>query len=91
MLQERELDFQLTEQSSVPVAFMIENKLYKEILYNIIQNAVKFNKNKGAIMASVRYESEQGKLWTMIEDTGVGISPKQKHHLFIAFRNQNCS
>ena len=42
-------------------------------------------------MASVRYESEQGKLWTMIEDTGVGISPKQKHHLFIAFRNQNCS
>ena len=58
VLKERELGFQLTEQSSVPAAFMIENKLYKEILYNLIQNAVKFNKNKGSIMASVRYESD---------------------------------
>mmetsp|Transcript_22482 Transcript_22482/g.27727 ORF Transcript_22482/g.27727 Transcript_22482/m.27727 type:complete len:141 (-) Transcript_22482:1460-1882(-) len=88
VIQERSLEFRLTEQSSVPIAFLIERKLYMEIIYNLIQNAVKFNKPKGSIIATVSYDKENAKLWTMIEDTGVGISPKIKSNLFIAFRSQ---
>jgi len=87
VITERNLTFQVNEQTTVPVSFYIEKKLYSEILYNLFQNAVKFNKPNGSIFISVRYEKQSGKLWTMIEDTGVGIDPKMKRNLFIAFRN----
>lgn len=77
----------MTPQTSVPLEFLIEKKLYSEILYNLFQNAVKFNKPNGSIMTSVRYDKESGKLWTSIEDTGVGIKPNVRKNLFIAFRN----
>ena len=66
---------------------MIEKKIYCEILFNLFQNAVKFNKPNGSILTTVRYEKETGKLWTSIEDTGVGINAKERQNLFIAFRN----
>ncbi len=57
----------------MPVNFFIERKLYSEILYNLFQNAIKFNKANGAVTVNVRYEKETGKMLTIIEDTGVGI------------------
>lgn len=46
--------------------FFIEKKIYSEILYNLIQNAVKFNKTNGSIIISVRFEHETGKLYTSV-------------------------
>ena len=59
----------------MPVKLLVEKKLYSEILYNIIQNAVKYNRPNGSIVASVRYDKDTSKLWTTIEDSGVGIAP----------------
>lgn len=86
VIKERNLNCQVNLQTSVPVQFYIEKKIYCEILYNLFQNAVKFNKTNGSIVTNVRYEKETGKLWTSIEDTGVGISMDKKRNLFIAFR-----
>ena len=66
---------------------MIDKKIYCDIFFNLFQNAVKFNKPNGSILTTVRYEKETGKLWTSIEDTGVGINAKERQNLFIAFRN----
>ena len=77
------------QQTSIPVSFYIERKLYMEILYNLMQNAVKFNKPNGSILTTLRYDKESGKLWTSIEDTGIGIRQNIKNNLFIAFRSQS--
>ena len=87
VIMERNLNCQVNAQTSVPVSFYIERKLFCEILYNLFQNAVKFNKPNGSIITSVRYDKETGKLWTSIEDTGVGIASNVKKNLFIAFRS----
>lgn len=71
----------------MPVSFFIERKLYSEILYNLFQNAIKFNKPNGSVTVNVRFEKETGKMVTTIEDTGVGIPQNLKRNLFIAFRN----
>ena len=87
VIKERNLQCQVNGQTSIPVQFFIEKKIYSEILYNLVQNAVKFNKPNGSIITTVRFDKETGKLWTTIEDTGVGINAQVRRNLFIAFRN----
>jgi signal transduction histidine kinase len=47
-------------------------KRYKQVLYNLIGNALKFT-FKGGIFISVKYENSSRTLSTSVEDTGVGI------------------
>ena len=60
-----------------------------EIIYNLIQNAVKFNKSGGSILITLRFDYDSEMLLTSIEDTGIGIKEKIKRNLFIAFRGSN--
>ena len=53
-----------------------------------LQNALKFNKPKGTILICVSFNKSTGKLWTFVEDTGIGIEKNQMRSLFIAFRNK---
>ena len=56
---------------------MLDWKLYQYIIFNVIQNAIKYNKNKGSIEISVYSESSPNdkKLYlvTDISNTGEGI------------------
>lgn len=42
-------------------------------------------------MTTVRYDKETRKLWTTVEDTGVGIKESLRKNLFVAFRNSSKS
>ena len=85
LIRERKLKCQIHQQTSIPVTFYIEKKLYMEILYNLMQNAVKFNKPQGSILTTLCYDEVTGKLWTSIEDTGIGIRQDIKKRLFKGF------
>lgn len=54
----------------------------RQILLNILGNAVKFTE-QGSI--EVSYEIRDSKLVVTIKDTGMGISPEQRRHLFQPF------
>ena len=86
VIKERKINCKVHIHTSVPYSFLLEKKIYSEILYNLFQNAVKFNKVNGSILTTISYDSHTGKLLTSIEDTGVGIVQNVKHNLFIAFR-----
>ena len=88
VIKERKLNCKVHIHTSVPNSFFIEKKIYCEILYNLFQNAVKFNKPNGSILTTISFDKDEGKLLTSIEDTGVGIVQNVKHNLFIAFRGQ---
>ena len=55
-IKERNISTHVIGDTSIPVSFFIEKKIYSEILFNIFQNAVKFNKPNGSIVTTVRYE-----------------------------------
>jgi len=67
----------------------------KEILINLMSNAVKFTNQGGAINVEVRkvHASEPDKcaISFMVEDTGIGISPDKKQHIFEAFSQADTS
>lgn len=64
----------------------------RQILINIIGNAVKYNKKNGSICVDTReLREEDGKIWIRFEvsDTGIGMSEEYQEHIFEAFTQEN--
>ena len=63
-------------------------KLYELILFNVVQNAVKYNVQEGDIVIAVKVAKmpQIGFVFsTMVIDSGIGISEERKSMLFIPF------
>ncbi|MDR1703550.1 MAG: hypothetical protein LBS19_02535 [Clostridiales bacterium] len=54
-----------------------------EMLYNLIENAIKYNKEKGGV--TVRLVREGGFCKISVSDTGIGIPPEDQPHVFERF------
>ncbi len=67
----------------------------KEILINLLSNAVKFTNQGGAINVEIRKvqaeNPERCAISFSVEDTGIGISPDKKAHIFEAFSQADTS
>ena len=67
----------------------------KEVLINLLSNAVKFTNQNGAINVEIRKvqssSPEKTAISFSVEDTGIGISPDKKQHIFEAFSQADTS
>ncbi|WP_197439992.1 PAS domain-containing hybrid sensor histidine kinase/response regulator [Calycomorphotria hydatis] len=90
--EEKNLDFQIIFEGEVPDQIHSDATRLKQILFNIIGNAIKFTE-KGSIQVFVRHDqsSGQGVLQFDIVDTGIGISRKQLKQLFEPFYQADTS
>lgn len=62
----------------------------KQILINLIGNAVKFTKNGGVIVRVV-YDQSANQLKFSVADTGIGLTDEQRSRLFQAFSQADTS
>jgi len=65
----------------VPEFIKSDEKRFKQILYNLIGNALKFT-FKGGIKVNVTYNEISCRLLTSVVDTGIGIKPEDMDRLF---------
>ncbi len=79
---ESELSLDVQYRSEIPVEIESDPKRLKQILINLVGNAIKFTK-KGGVNVGVSYED--GKLVFQITDSGIGIPAKQQDRLFQPF------
>jgi PAS domain S-box-containing protein len=73
-----------------PLNLMADERKVRQILYNLLANAVKFTQDGGAIDVSARLVDEvegQGQSWAEISvsDTGIGLADKDLERVFEAF------
>lgn len=61
----------------------------REVLTNLLHNAIEYNKPDGRIEVSVHREN--GTLEMEVRDTGIGISPQAQEHIFERFYREDPS
>lgn len=78
----RRSDIRVTFSLSIPDDFFVlaDRTRLEQILYNLIDNAVKFNRPGGSV--TVRAEERDGRAMIHIEDTGVGIASSDLPRVF---------
>ncbi|MDR1464850.1 MAG: hypothetical protein LBJ11_06080 [Oscillospiraceae bacterium] len=57
--------------------------LLHELLFNIVDNSIKYNKRGGSVVVSLREEAGQAML--TVEDTGIGIPPEHQERVLERF------
>ena len=73
--------------SSSPASSTIQAdpKRLKQILVNLLNNAVKFTPEKGSVKLNVRADAKEGLMRFSVTDTGIGIDPANIEKLFNPF------
>jgi PAS domain S-box-containing protein len=83
----------MADKSSVEITFHLEENLpevhldkrkFRQILYNLISNAIKFNKTNGSIKVEAQITGKND-LLLKVSDTGLGISVENLKKLFVPF------
>ena len=85
---ERNLEFVTNIGKDVPEILYGDPDRLKQILFNLIGNAVKFTPVSGAIVVHVRADSQRGNktyIYFAVADTGIGISPEKQKLIFESF------
>ncbi len=56
--------------------------LYRAV-YNLVENAIKYNRPNGSVTVSVK--EKNGQAMILVKDTGIGISPENQKKIFDPF------
>lgn len=70
-----------------------DSKRLKQIIFNVISNAIKYNKPNGKVLFRVIGEDnmnyEEAKLNFIVEDSGIGMTSKFLNNIFEPFNREN--
>lgn len=86
--QDKGIDFRVRSHQSLPDSLESDPTRLRQILNNIVGNAIKFTE-KGHVELFV--DLKEDVLELKVVDTGLGISPEQAAHLFQAFHQADAS
>jgi signal transduction histidine kinase/DNA-binding response OmpR family regulator len=86
---QKNLEFSLTVEPSVPVAIHTDRQRLEQILKNLLSNAVKFT-DAGRVSLTVSANAD-GWVQFEVQDSGIGIAPEQQEKIFDAFHQADGS
>ena len=76
----------LTYKEEIPASkIYADSRRLKQILVNLLANAVKFSPNHGQVTLEVRAEADQDLVQFSVIDNGIGIAPEDLKRLFQPF------
>ncbi|MDH5392470.1 MAG: ATP-binding protein [Gammaproteobacteria bacterium] len=88
---DRELELSLTIDDTVPVWVSGDITRYRQIVINIIGNAIKFTKDQVLVSLSTKQQAGQEMVLVKIEDNGIGISAHDQQNIFKKFGQLDAS
>ncbi len=96
-IREKDLQFRIEVESGFPAILMLDEVRLRQVLLNLIGNAVKFTEfgvvtlsARTLVMAPMAEDSNQHCVVSIeVKDTGIGIPREQQELIFEAFRQQD--
>ena len=89
---EKGLFFEVQYQNAIPETIESDPTRLRQILMNLVGNAIKFTKTGGIrVLARCIHAGADSKLEVEIVDTGIGLSPEQQIQLFQPFMQADTS
>ena len=83
-LQDKAVEKHVTlEIDGKPLQITANSRLIDELLYNLIDNGIKYNKDGGSVTVSISQENEWCKI--VVSDTGIGIPNEHQIRIFERF------
>ncbi len=83
-MEAKEISFHLDVDNSVSLHHINHDLLF-QLIYNLVNNAIRYNKDGGHINITDKYEEKSG-YTLLIEDTGVGIAGEEIGNIFDRFK-----
>ncbi len=95
LAQKKDLRFELFSISAVPASIQTDPTRLRQILLNVVGNAIKFTET-GSVTLKVEFASStrrglEEQLILVVADTGIGMTPAEQDKLFQAFRQADVS
>ena len=78
------MDVQLKQVACPDIAVKADKLLLKQIILNLISNAIKYNKRGGSVTIDW-HDTEHNTVKLNITDTGIGIPEEMQNKVFVAF------
>jgi PAS domain S-box-containing protein len=84
--QAKQLSLQFDLDPDLPQSVLMDEGKLRQVLINLLGNAVKFTQLGGVVLrVGVRQGKQGERLWFEVEDTGCGIAPEEIDQLFQPF------
>ncbi|MGB0681251.1 MAG: PAS domain S-box protein [Magnetovibrionaceae bacterium] len=91
--QEKGLELQLELSANLPVAVEGDPTRLKQVLTNLVSNAIKFTEAGSVILGARQTSAQDGTCEVVFKvvDTGIGLTPEQSERLFDSFTQADTS
>jgi len=87
---EKSLQLKFEYQYPLPIVIQTDPTRLKQILINIVGNAIKFT-HEGFVRLEVGFDKEKSKVTFCVTDTGIGITEEKQKKLFSPFQQADSS
>lgn len=89
-ISDKDIEFIINADPNIPNKLMGDEVRLKQIIINLLNNAVKFTE-KGAVTLNISSRKSEDKiiLTVSVEDTGIGIKSEHLERLFVSFSQVN--
>jgi len=81
--EQHDISFIYEQLSPLPAVVKLDQKRLRQILINLLGNAIKFTQ-QGGVLLQIGYHNE--KIRFQVQDTGIGIAPDDINEIFLPFR-----
>jgi len=84
LLQKKNITLEVEAGTNLPPLIADQSK-FKQVLYNLISNAIKFTPEGGKVMVNLGTAGNGSLLQVDVKDTGIGIKPEDQARIFREF------
>ncbi len=81
-IQEKQIDLAFIVDSNCPQYLFSDDSKLKQVLVNLISNAIKFSNKRGSVLVTFTYDLQDQQLRVQVQDHGFGISQDMLNRVF---------